>query len=302
LGSTSLVTDASGNIVSELRYRPWGETRYNSGSTPTRYQYTGQYSYTPDFGLYFYNARWYDPLLGRFAQPDSLILEQSQGAQVWDRYAYVNNNPVRHNDPTGHCPWCIAVGAAIIILKIVDYGWTAYDAWQSARTLSDPNATDSEKAFATASLATTVAFEAAEPDDLLPLSLPLDDLARHGIIKLGKEAGEEAAEQGFKSFTARNFRENLMRLTGKSADEVADLEAHHVFPQALELIPNRSSKTMFDAPIYICVQRYCILRSGKTRNELSDSGLSTCGRVKQDGLAKSATEFSEDALQRAGRA
>jgi hypothetical protein len=71
LGSTSLVTDASGNIVSELRYReasrrdsPWGETRYNSSSTPTRYQYTGQYSYTPDpsislragFGLYFYRV------------------------------------------------------------------------------------------------------------------------------------------------------------------------------------------------------------------------------------------------------
>jgi len=83
----------------------------------------------------------------------------------------------------------------LIILKAVDYGWTVYDAWQSARTLSDPNATDSEKAFAAANLATTVAFEAAEPDDLLPLSLPLDDLARHGIIKLGKEAGEEAAEE-----------------------------------------------------------------------------------------------------------
>ena len=78
--------DASGNIVSELRYKPWGETRYHSGSTPTRYQYTGQYSYTPDFGLYFYNARWYDPTLGRFAQPDSLIPESSQGAQAWDRY------------------------------------------------------------------------------------------------------------------------------------------------------------------------------------------------------------------------
>jgi RHS repeat-associated protein len=102
LGSTTLVTDASGNIVSELRYKPWGETRYNSGSTPTRYQYTGQYSYTPDFGLYFYNARWYDPTLGRFTQPDSLIPEQSQGAQAWDRYAYVNNNPVRYNDPSGH--------------------------------------------------------------------------------------------------------------------------------------------------------------------------------------------------------
>jgi RHS repeat-associated protein len=85
-----------------LRYKPWGETRYNSGNTPTRYQYTGQYSYTADFGLYFYNARWYDPTLGRFTQPDSLIPEQSQGAQAWDRYAYVNNNPLKYTDPSGH--------------------------------------------------------------------------------------------------------------------------------------------------------------------------------------------------------
>jgi hypothetical protein len=49
-----------------------GETRYKSGNIPTRYQYT-------------YNARWYDPVLGRFAQPDSLIPEQSQGAQAWDQ-------------------------------------------------------------------------------------------------------------------------------------------------------------------------------------------------------------------------
>jgi RHS repeat-associated protein len=29
------------------------------------------------FGLMFYNARWYDPALGRFAQPDTIIPEQS---------------------------------------------------------------------------------------------------------------------------------------------------------------------------------------------------------------------------------
>jgi RHS repeat-associated protein len=102
LGSTSLTTDANGAKLAELRYRTWGETRYNGGNTPTKYQYTGQYSYTADFGLYFYNARWYDPTLGRFAQPDSLIPEQSQGVQAWDRYAYVNNNPLRYNDPSGH--------------------------------------------------------------------------------------------------------------------------------------------------------------------------------------------------------
>jgi hypothetical protein len=40
--------------------------------------------------------------LGRFAQPDTIIPEQSQGVQAWDRYAYVNNNPIRYTDPSGH--------------------------------------------------------------------------------------------------------------------------------------------------------------------------------------------------------
>jgi hypothetical protein len=33
------------------------------GTPPTGYTYTGQYSNTADFGLMFYNARWYDPYL-----------------------------------------------------------------------------------------------------------------------------------------------------------------------------------------------------------------------------------------------
>jgi RHS repeat-associated protein len=57
---------------------------------------------TEGFGLMFYNARWYDPALGRFAQADSMIPEQTQGTQAWDHYAYVNNNPVNASDPTGH--------------------------------------------------------------------------------------------------------------------------------------------------------------------------------------------------------
>jgi RHS repeat-associated protein len=57
---------------------------------------------TEGFGLMFYNARWYDPALGRFAQADTII-PQHQGVQAWDRFAYTNNNPVRYTDPTGHC-------------------------------------------------------------------------------------------------------------------------------------------------------------------------------------------------------
>jgi RHS repeat-associated protein len=99
LGSTSLTTNSSGTLGSELRYKAWGETRYTSGTMPTKYTYTGQYSNLSDFGLMFYNARWYDPALGRFAQADTVV---PGGVQGYDRYAYVGNSPVNYVDPTGH--------------------------------------------------------------------------------------------------------------------------------------------------------------------------------------------------------
>jgi len=86
-----------------MRYTAWGEVRYNSGVTPTDYTYTGQYSYTADFGLMFYNARWYDPALGRFAQADTILPDQ-YNPQSWDRYAYSYNNPILYTDPSGHDP------------------------------------------------------------------------------------------------------------------------------------------------------------------------------------------------------
>jgi len=81
-----------------------GEIRYSSGTNPTDYTFTGQFSYTNDFGLMFYNARWYDPSLGRFAQADTIV---PSGVQGLDRYAYVNNSPLMYVDPSGHYPtWC----------------------------------------------------------------------------------------------------------------------------------------------------------------------------------------------------
>ena len=105
LGSTSLTTNASGQVVSELRYKAWGEVRYASGNTPTNYTFTGQYSYASDFGLMFYNARWYDPYLNHFTQPDSIVPDQ-YNPQDWNRYSYARNNPMRYTDPSGHAPSC----------------------------------------------------------------------------------------------------------------------------------------------------------------------------------------------------
>ncbi len=45
------------------------------------YQFTSQRNETA-LGLYFYNARWYDPYLNRFTQPDSIVPTQTQGTQA----------------------------------------------------------------------------------------------------------------------------------------------------------------------------------------------------------------------------
>jgi RHS repeat-associated protein len=57
-----------------------------------------------DDNLYYYNARWYDPAIGRFMQADTIVPSQ-QGTQAFDRYAYVNNNPLIYTDPSGHRLW-----------------------------------------------------------------------------------------------------------------------------------------------------------------------------------------------------
>jgi hypothetical protein len=92
----------------------------------------------------FYNARWYDPYLNRFVQPDSIVPVASQGVQAYDRYCYVSNNPVRYNDPSGHCPICvvawIALNAdaittvAISAFVAITAGKGAYDAYQAGDT------------------------------------------------------------------------------------------------------------------------------------------------------------------------
>ena len=103
LGSTSITADLNGtNSVRQL-YKAWGEVRYSSGSLPTKYSFTGQYSYVAgEIGLLYYVARFYDPVLGRYSSPDSIIPIESQGVQAWDRFAYVNNSPLNFIDPTGH--------------------------------------------------------------------------------------------------------------------------------------------------------------------------------------------------------
>src|SRR5690606_1401141 len=100
LGSTALTLNSSGSKVGELRYKAYGETRYTWGTTPTDYRFTGQRQ-TESLGLYHMGARWYDPYLGRWLSPDSIVPEPGN-PQSLNRYSYAKNSPVRFVDPTGY--------------------------------------------------------------------------------------------------------------------------------------------------------------------------------------------------------
>ncbi len=102
LGSSSVTTDASGAKTASALYKAFGETRFTSGTLYTDYKFTGQREESALGGIYFFQARWFDPTLGRFMSPDTIVPTSTQGTQAWDRYAFVNNNPVRYTDPTGH--------------------------------------------------------------------------------------------------------------------------------------------------------------------------------------------------------
>jgi RHS repeat-associated protein len=62
--------------------------------------YTGQEN-DSETGLDYYNARYYDPHIRRFIQPDDVV-QDIYNPQALNVYSYALNNPLRYTDPTGH--------------------------------------------------------------------------------------------------------------------------------------------------------------------------------------------------------
>jgi len=184
-------------------------------------------------GSMYYRARWYDPRLGRFIQADTVVPEPGN-PQDLNRYAYARNNPLRCADPTGHCPWCIPV--AIVILKGVDYGWTAYDVWQAARVLNDPDAPRDEKLLAGLNIAVAVAFEAGEPDDELPVAVPLDDIGRRALMVRARLVLAEGGEEALRRYLREQFGEQADEVLGwvvraAEGEGARVIERHHLLPR-----------------------------------------------------------------------
>ena len=110
LGSTRMVTDRNGALISLHDYLPFGEEinsgyagrpSVNGAQDNTDQKFTGQLR-DSESNLDYFNARYFAAALGRFISPDPANAgADPTNPQTWNAYAYVLGNPLANTDPAG---------------------------------------------------------------------------------------------------------------------------------------------------------------------------------------------------------
>lgn len=109
LGSVTAVSNDAGTVIERMAYEPFGKRRTVAGALDpanTLRGLTTNRGYTnheelDSLTLVHMNGRVYDPALSRFLSPDSHVPYPLE-PQSYNRYAYVQNNPLSRTDPTGY--------------------------------------------------------------------------------------------------------------------------------------------------------------------------------------------------------
>jgi RHS repeat-associated protein len=106
-GSTVALTDGTGtNVTDRIEYSAYATITYRTGTNDTPFLFNGRYGVMIDHnGLLYMRARYYNPYLCRFLNPDPIGF--SGGLNF---YAYADGNPVSYLDPFGLSAWTSAGG------------------------------------------------------------------------------------------------------------------------------------------------------------------------------------------------
>ena len=146
LQSATLITDYEGSVYERINYTPYGELWLeksdNNGENYLPYRFTGK-ELDSETGLYYYGARYLDPMYSRWLSTDPALGEYIPQAPISDEakkhnqnlpgmggvfnqlnsnlYHYAGNNPVRYVDPDGKLVF-LAIPAAIGVKVFV--AWT----------------------------------------------------------------------------------------------------------------------------------------------------------------------------------
>ena len=142
LGSVRLVVNASdGSIAQRLDYDAFGRITFDSNPGFQPFGFAGGL-YDPQTGLTRFGARDYDPETGRWTSKDPIGF-RGGAASV---YSYAFSDPQNNIDLTGANP-LLAVAAVL-----VEAGFTAYDIYDTFRTLTDPCESALDKVLSAAGL------------------------------------------------------------------------------------------------------------------------------------------------------
>jgi RHS repeat-associated protein len=95
LGSVIALVDTSGRIATSYTYDPFGNTTTAGIASTNPSQFTGRDN--DSNGLYYFRARYYSPVYGRFISEDPLDFESGDV----NLYAYAGDSPTNWNDPLG---------------------------------------------------------------------------------------------------------------------------------------------------------------------------------------------------------
>jgi len=233
--STAITTNSSGARVTELRYFAYGGTRYDAGGQMTIYRYTGQRIETGT-GLYDYGARWYDPQIGRFLAPDSIVPNVGS-SQSLNRYAYVSGNPLKYTDPSGH--WLeSAIDIAFIIYDIHDIATNGLSLESGAALALDvgglllPVVTGAGLLARAAGHADDVVRAVSHTDEIVDVATHADEAA--AVVRQAENAAELANRASDTSEVQRATR-NWTR--GENSTTRAGREAHNELQARVEAKP-----------------------------------------------------------------
>ncbi|MGH9814314.1 MAG: RHS repeat-associated core domain-containing protein, partial [Candidatus Acidiferrales bacterium] len=101
LGTNRIVTNATGGVVEDSDFYPFGGEKVVVDTLNNNYKFTG-HERDGESGLDYMVARHYAFTLGRFLQPDVPFVDQNPvNPQTWNLYSYARNNPLYFVDPTG---------------------------------------------------------------------------------------------------------------------------------------------------------------------------------------------------------
>lgn len=92
-------------------YDAFGVPLEGSESINNPFRYAG-YIYDKETGMYYLNARYYNPVTARFITEDTYRGTANDPLSL-NLYTYCVNNPLIYFDPTGHWPDWVAIGGAI---------------------------------------------------------------------------------------------------------------------------------------------------------------------------------------------